>query len=566
MKTVSKKLLSLMLVAIMLVSAVPFQAFATEGETTAIETTAAVETTEAAVSAVAEEAPETTAAAQPEETLNSEVVVTPTEENVKAVGDTRIVKFLVDGHVFFETSVQIGNKLLVAPSSVQVLEAYADYYGNYNGKQFNGWSIDGFGNFDPITTNIIDTMVASDGIVYINAKIGNQSGTVLLVANGGTCSSYSHTVTIGSAYGALPTPKRDNYTFLYWYKTVNGKEVPVNGETIVTGLEPLSAKWELNKYTVSLQRYDGSNWVTVKDVQVNANTHLAAIGAFPTDEEIKNIYALAGYTIVGWEIGETDVAFNSLTLVTKNIVARPRYQRSVTLMANNPGDYTSNSTKSVTVEIGEPVPALPNPGAREGYTFVDWVAQDEQTVISTKENLTNVNSHPEYYPNLGTTFHARWTTSQVVYLYIHTNGNTQTAAKIVPYYEAPASGAFDTKLINMYSIFADYGKYDDNVDASYGWYSKTQWKNYCSGTAANAATTFYNVGSNMDYAELHIMLIDNGNGTGTANGNNYNNNTSTADPSNPTTGDYIMMAVIVMAVSAAALALIFFMKKRKSSK
>lgn len=570
MKTVCKKLLSLMLVAMLLVSAVPFQALAAEVETTAesTETTAAVTETTAATEAV-EAAAETTEAAAETEAATEAATEAPaaegtaTQPTVKSVGDTRTVKYVVDGHVFAETTVLIGSKLLYVPTAAQVLEAYADYNGNYNGKQFNGFSIDGFGGFDPYTTNVVDSMVSADGIVYINAKVGNQKSNIILVTNGGTVSNNSYSVTIGEPYGNLPTPTREHYTFKYWYKTVNGSEVPVNGETIVTSNDLLCAKWELNKYTVWFERYDGTQWVGVENYQVSALGTLTTANGFPTEAEIASNYALSGYSIVGWEIGESDSAFTpGVTLVTKEIVVRPRYQGTVTLMANNPNNYTSNSTKSITVEIGEPVPSLPNPGARDGYTFVDWVAADESTVISTKENLSKVSAHPNYYPSLGSTFYARWTESTVVYLYIHTNGNTQTATKIVPYYEAPTSGAFDMSLINMYSIFSEYGKYDDEGDAAYGWYDATQWKNYCAGTAANSATLYYNIKDN-NYIEFHIMLVDNGNNSVT---NNYNTNSSTADSSNPTTGDYIFMAVIVMAVSAAALALIFFMKKRKASK
>ena len=238
-------------------------------------------------------------------------------------------------------------------------------------------------------------------------------------------------------------------------------------------------------------------------------------------------------------------------------------------MANNPNDYTSNSVTTMTVEIGEPVGKMPNAGARNGYTFVDWVGQDQVTVISTKDNLSNTATHPDYYPAIhGTTFYARWAESVVVYLYIHTNGNTQTATKIVPYYEAPAAGAFNMNTVNMYSIFPNYGDFDDNVDTYYGWFSKSEWKNYSAGTASNYANNvFYNVGSNADYQELHIMLINNGKGTSSGNvpNNNYNNNVNTADPSNPTTGDNIMIAVTVMALSASALALAFFLKKRKAA-
>ena len=576
MKTVCKKLLSLTLVAMMLVSAVPFQAFASEVETTAAltETTAV---TEAVETTAATEAAETTA---PAETAPSVTVGgTVSDPAAAAVGDMVNVVFSLkeypQANILTLTNMKIGYKVSKYPDANAVLNAYAQYAGTYTGKAFSHWELSDGSSFNPATTNVTDHIATAGTTLYIYGVLADQAQTINLNCGGGILSSrnYTHKVIIGQTYnylGTLPTPVLEHHTFQYYYKNVNGQEQPVNGDTIVTDASALTAKWAKNTYTATFQRYDGSNWVTVETVSVPAlGTLSTENGGFPTDAEINANFPLSGYKIVGWEIAETDKAFTAgTTKVTGDITIRPRYQGTVTLMANNPNDYTSNTTKSITVEIGEPVPSLPNPGARAGYTFADWVSEDQSVVISTKANLSNTAAHPDYYPSLGSTFYARWTNSTVVYLYIHTDGNTQTATTIVPYYEAPSEGAFNTNLINMYSVFSNYGNYDDKNDVAYGWYSASQWKNYCANTAANAATTFYNVGSNMDYCELHIMLINNGASTSgsNVNNNNYNNNISTADPSNPTTGDMIFMAVTVMAVSAAALAVIFFMKKRKASK
>ncbi len=592
MKTVCKKLLSLMLVAVLLVSAVPFQASAAEVVTEPVETTAVTETTAAteATEAPAETAAaaETTAATEasteateaPVETNETTETAPSIDDQAKAVGDTISVRFTLkdypQANIYTATNVQIGYKVPLAPTEAQILTAYAQYAGSYTGKKFSHWEVNGK-TFDPYNTNITDTIATAGVQLVIEAVVTDAQQSVYLNPNYGAIAgnNYYHPVLIGQIYNhlaTLPTPTRTHYTFLYWNKVaLDGTKTKVNGNDIVSNLNPLMAEWALNKYTVSFQRHDGTQWVGVKDVQVDALGTLTTLNGFPTDTEINNSFKLSGFKIVGWEIGETDKEFTpGLTMVDKNIVVRPRYQREITLLANNPAGYTSNSTKSITVEIGEPIPALPNPGARDGWTFHRWIAYSaagEIREVANKSTLTNVSIHGLYDPyKYGDTFHAEWSESTVVYLYIHTNGNTQTATKIVPYYEAPTHGAFDTKLINMYSIFADYGKYDDLGDAAYGWYDATQWKNYCANTAANAATTFYDIKDN-GYIELHIMLIDNGNNTSSnVNNNNYNNNSSTADPSNPTTGDMIFMAVTVMAVSAAALILLFALKKRKASK
>lgn len=518
MKTVCNKLLSLMLVAVLLVSAVPFQVFATEGETTApIETTAVTEAvvettaaTEAPVETVAAtEAPVVPAAEEVQDVVNQ-----PAEN---AISDDATINYIISGvatgseafgandHVLKSVATKIGAKVSGVPGSGEVMTRYAQIFGSSTGKQFSHWSLSDGG-----------TAVDLNNLYVTDA---NSPNNVLNV----------YAVVIDAA-----------------------------------------------QYYVEFQKYDVAQggWVGVKNFNVVPNSTLNTSNGFPTDNEIAAYYAIPGFSIVGWEISDSDTAFvaGSTRVSFDGFVIRPRYQGTLTLMANNPGDYTGNSTKTMTVEIGEPIGALPNPGARDGYAFADWAyinGNGEYVAIANDSTLSNISAHPNYFPTMGTTIYARWTESVVVYLYIHTQGNTQTATKIIPYYNAPAKGAFNLKYIDLYTLWPSFKNFDDNGDTSFGWYSKTQWKNYCAGLAANEMeTTVYDVGDNRDYQELHIMLYDNTNGdsSSSSSNNNYNNNSSTADKSNPTTGDMIMMAVTVMAVSAAALALIFFLKKRKASK
>lgn len=539
MKTVCNKLLSLMLVAVLLVSAVPFQAFATEGETTAateaaVETTVAtepvVETTVATepvveTTAVTEPVVETTAATEaPVETTAA--TESPVQETVgdvvqtpaaAAITDEAEIHYIISGaqgvaeaHDFCVKHIdtKVGAKVSGVPSSSEVMTRYAQIFGSSTGKQFSHWSLTENGT--AVNLNdlyVTDSNTTDKKVLYVYAVIVNTA-----------------------------------------------------------------------RYKVQFQKFDTSSyeWVTVKESSAVAPNGTVGINeGFPTDSEISRNFSIPGFSIVGWEIGNSDNAFVAgSTKVTQNgMIVRPRYQGTVTLMANNPTATASFSTKTITVEIGEPIPALPNPGARDGYAFADWAYIDtrsgEYKSIANDTTLSNVSAHPNYFPYMGTTFHARWTESKVIYLYIHTQGNYQTATKIIPYYNAPATGALNLKYIDLYTLWPSFKNFDDNGDTRFGWYSKTQWKNFCAGLAAEPMSdVVYDVGSNPDFQELHIMLYDNTNGDSSNNNNsnnNYNNNHNTADKSNPTTGDMILIAVTVMAISAAAL-IVIFMKKRKASK
>lgn len=590
MKTVCKKLLSLMLVAVLLVSVVPFQAFAAEvTDAPATETTTATEPTETTAAATepvaqasAEEettAPETTAATEAP-TVDQNVAQQPAGNTL---GDTGVtVQYVVqvngeDAVVKEYTNQVAGARFPAPPSAAAVLQVYGQYAGTSQGKKFQQWEDANGGYFD-YSKHYIEAANTDGSVVTIYAKVIDASQNIVLITNGGTLSSVYYPVIIGETYGALPTPTRAHYTFQYWYKTVNGVEVPVNGETIVEDTSSLTAKWELNKYVVNYQRFavggaDENGWEDSGfGAVVDANSVVSvAKGTFPTDAQIQTYFALPGYKIVGWEIGTTDTAFTAgYTRITDNMIVRPRYQRTVTLKAANPVTKVSWSTKSITVEIGEPFGAiektLPNPGARDSYTFNAWIIGDAGKI--EVKDLSNPASHPLYYDALGTVFEAEFVPAQFVYLHIHTDGNTKTAAKIVPYYLAPANGIFDMTLINMYSIFPSYGDYDDTVDYAHGWFNDAQWERYCTGKSADNAMYYEELVEQVEANgnNFYIMLYNGGTSSSnsSSNGNSYNNNSSTADKTNPTTGDQIFMAVTVMAMSASALALFFFLKKRKA--
>lgn len=576
MKAVCKKLFSLMLVAILLVSAVPFQASAEEvTETvapTAAATEAAVVETEAAV-APAAELEVTTPAANAEVVEKLERYI-EFQVTVNGMGPYRVGNLV---------KTKIGSTV-GTPGEGTVLNVVKSITGSSAGYKLIRWELNDNTTFTSSTT--ISLSMATDGSypesnkddadyidsIEVNAIVEYVAKDITLNANGGTVAKNKHTVEVGQQYdyyGGLPTPTRSNYSFAGWFKD-DGTQV--TNESIVTDLSKLTAKWNGNKYTVIFQGYDGG-WdeVGFGSFSVDANSVLkTAYNNFPTEQQIKDMFLTPvqadGWYIDGWEYsvdnGSTWNTFTAgSTKITGNTIVRPLYKKSITLYACDSG----NTTRSLTVTLGKRYPTLPHPGTRDGYAFVGWFLEPEaSTLISTKADLSNVSKH-EYVEYDHTALYAGWDNAKTVYLYIHTNGNTDEHTKLVRYYDVPATG-FDLTDIDLGDIFPNYGKYDDKGDEKYGWYDNAQWKNYVLNKHVND-TTEYVTSDYLDTDDVHefyIMLIDNGNNTstGAANGNGYNDNTTTRDPSNPSTGDDIFVAVTVMAVSACALLLFFLNKKR----
>ena len=583
MKAVCKKLFSLMLVAILLVSAVPFQASAEEVAETAAPTEAAVVETKAAVAPVAEtEAIEenitVTTPAADAEVVDKEIRYIEFQVTVNGAGPYRVGNLV---------KTKIGSKVST-PGEAAVLNVVKSVTGSSAGYKLIRWELEDNTTFTSSTT-INLSMSASDSyydektgesydIIAVNAIIEYVAKEITLNANGGTLAKSKHTVEVGQQYdyyGGLPTPTKSNYSFAGWFKD-DGTQV--TNETIVTDLSKLTAKWNGNKYTVVFEGYDGG-WTEVGfgSFTVEANSVLkTSFNNFPTEQQIKSMFLAPvtedGWYIDGWEYSVDDGStWNTFkagsTKITGNTVIRPLYKKSITLCACDTEYDTDNaSTRKLTVTLGKRYPTMPHPGTRDGYAFLGWYTEEQAggTLISSNTDLSNVSKHA-YVEYDHEVLHAAWDAAKTVYLYIHTNGNTKEHTKLVKYYDVPSTG-FDLAAVDLADIFPNYGKYDDKGDEKYGWYDNTQWKNYVLGRHINDTTEYVTAAylDTDDVHEFYIMLIDNGNNTstGAANGNGYNDNGTTRDPSNPSTGDDIFVAVTIMAVSACALLLFFMNKKR----
>ena len=402
----------------------------------------------------------------------------------------------------------------------------------------------------------------------------------------------------------FPTPTRSGYVFGGWYVKedasrserclVDAEGNPGEDLTVLSTSAKPYAKWKKAGMTVSVKWYDFDNgeWTeftvngTAKydSMAIPADSKLSAsTGSFPTDSEINWLKDELpdGYTLKGWKFLKTGKEFKAgstaITSANANssneVVIVPRLQSKIWLIAQHPTKNTLAKQK-FDVEIGSRIGELPSPASWaedgeeiDGYTFTQWVAGDE--VISTRENLKNTSKHPEYYPTLNSEddhsaryefhFDAEWEVAKAVLLYFHVDGKTQSYAALAKCYDIPSEGTFNMHSLNLYKYFPNYSKYDDGVDVAYGWYTESQWKNYCTGKpAATVCDELWNVSDTKDLQELHIMLIDKG-----SDSNKYNNNNKTADKTNPKTGDIIMAAVAILVVSGAALAGIYYITKKK---
>lgn len=165
-------------------------------------------------------------------------------------------------------------------------EYVADYRYSTEGYTFNTWQEDGV----DYTTRILWDDLS------LRANMTPNSYTVALNTDGGTLEQAQHIVAYNSAY-VFPIPKKIGYTFLGWY---NG-DIQItknNGQSIsvwkYTNVSSVSAKWEINQYTVSVDYVQEAGTITgVGKYDYNTNITLTASAA------------KIGYDFIGWFDGET---------------------------------------------------------------------------------------------------------------------------------------------------------------------------------------------------------------------------------------------------------------------
>lgn len=123
------------------------------------------------------------------------------------------------------------------------------------GQTFGGWFTEASGGTQKTASTTVST--ASNHTLY--AHWTGATYTVTFNANGGSCATASKNVTYGAAYGELPVPTRNGYSFLGWYTAASGGELVTeetavnipNGHTLYARWEPMSILhlWDANTQT-----------------------------------------------------------------------------------------------------------------------------------------------------------------------------------------------------------------------------------------------------------------------------------------------------------------------------
>ena len=278
-----------------------------------------------------------------------------------------------------------------------------------------------------------------------------------------------YTVTF-NAYGGFPTPDEQHvksgekavlpvaptlkgYTFAFWYLGEDEQNATAyDFDTPVTGDITLTAKWNINKYTVTFDSYGGTPVPPKQEVEYGFTA------TKPDDPTLK------GHTFAFWYLGEdeqTATAYDFGTPVTENITLTAKWninKYTVTFDTDGGTPVPPNQEVEYGLTATEPTTAP----TKTGYTFDGWYLGDEKYDFSdaVEQNIT---------------LRAKWEAKQVVNVVIYRNGNFETPYKTVELDKQSKGTVIDLGKLNIRDYYTPNatGKYE-----FYGWYNDGAWNNY----------------------------------------------------------------------------------------
>ena len=206
-----------------------------------------------------------------------------------------------------------------------------------------------------------------------------------------------YTVTF-NAYGGFPTPDEQHvksgekavlpaeptlkgHTFAFWYLGEDEENATAyDFNTPVTENITLTAKWNINKYTVTFDSYGGTPVPPAQEVEYGLTA------TKPDDPTLK------GYTFAFWYLGEDEqnaTAYDFNTPVTENITLTAKWNiNKYTVTFNSYGGTPVPPAQEVEYGLTATEPATAP--TKTGYTFDGWYLGDEKYDFSdaVEQNIT----------------------------------------------------------------------------------------------------------------------------------------------------------------------------------
>ena len=203
--------------------------------------------------------------------------------------------------------------------------------------------------------------------------------TVTFDSYGGTPVPPAQEVEYGHTATKPADPTLKGYTFAFWYLGEDEQNATAyDFNTPVTGDITLTAKWNINKYTVTFDSYGGTPVPPVQEVEYGLTA------TKPADPTLK------GYTFAFRYLGEDEqnaTAYDFDTPVTENITLTAKWNiNKYTVAFNTDGGTPVPPAQEVEYGLTATEPAAPE---KTGYTFDGWYLDEAEAPFSFDTTITS---------------------------------------------------------------------------------------------------------------------------------------------------------------------------------
>ena len=331
-----------------------------------------------------------------------------------------------------------------------------------------------------------DTPVTEN--ITLTAKWNINKYTVAFNTDGGTPVPPAQEVEYGLTATKPADPTLKGYTFAFWYLGEDEQNATAyDFDTPVTENITLTAKWNINKYTVAFNTDGGTPVPPAQEVEYGLT---ATEPAAPEK---------TGYTFDGWYLGDEKYDFSAA--VEQNITLTAKWTQNTYTVTFDPngGNELAEADKTKVVKIGEAYGELPTP-TRKGYNFAGWYTEAEEgTVVTADTTVSAMTDH---------TLYAHWEAKKAnVHIMIFKSNDLGTPIVDRAYTtDAVYGDTLDLAEIDPSS----YLDFDFEIDG--GWYDDglfNLYKKYVSGEQANkpAALTKLQITGNWQNLKLIVTEL-----------------------------------------------------------
>ncbi len=275
-------------------------------------------------------------------------------------------------------------------------------------------------------------------------------------------------------------PTLEGFTFKYWYLDDENEAYDFEN-TPVTADITLTAKWEINKYTVTFDSYGGSK----------VDPQVVEFGLYAQEPEEPT---LEGFTFKYWYLDDENEAYDfENTPVTADITLTAKWEINkfkVTFDTDGGEPIPDDQFVEWGLFVEEPT----TEPTKTGYTFDGWYLGDEKYDFSAavEQNITLT---------------AKWEAKKAnVHLMIFKSGDLSTPIVNVPYATDKLAGdTIDLAEIDLSS----YLDFDFEIDG--GWYDDglfNLYKKYVNGEQENKPAALTELQINGNWQNLKLIVTE----------------------------------------------------------